>query len=634
MSLRMKKKLGVSVTLSVIAFAIVFFSVSSFEHKKVEASAPAPVLGDVVGWGWGASTEAPNGGVGWINFSCKSSSDECSGPAGNWGVTFNTTHDSNLGKLSGYAWSNNLGWLSFRPSDVSSCFANGSTDPTVAQIVNLDDPNGGLKIIGWGKFLSGNDDPSDGWDGCVSFTKTDNLYRTTVQYPNGRLGGYAWGSEVVGWISFDCNGCNATAVISQTAPTLDLTVSDPTLVIGSGNYDEILKWTSNVSTLHLCQGTVTKFDYPNPVQAPQVTNWTATSLPNPSNVDYLGVRDAPNGLNKFSTRAAAVTSPNTQFRFNLTCRDSANGDAPVSDSATVYMVNSGPILGCMDSADSNYNPYATADTVPTSCANGGGGGGGGASLQLLVSSPTLIVGSGNYTENLSWTSNDPASLHSCVGSFKKGSVTTGLSGWTGNRASPNISSYGGVNPFFAAAPFAGGSPAGTIFTFVLTCQDSSDNDNDVVASATVSMIAATLIPKVDLSIVSPDAAPFLGPLKESIPPAGFDPFVLGWESENVSSCTPSSVTYQLPNGDTPIGSNSQWNTMSISPNVADQTNPGLNIAAPVNLPTIFKLSCIPTDTVNYPNPVSASVCMGIDGYNNFAACNITNTGMIPSYREI
>ena len=60
--------------------------------------------GHLAGYAWGEN-------VGWISFSCRNSSTKCS--PGNYGVTINTS----TGVFSGYAWGENVGWITF--SDTS-----------------------------------------------------------------------------------------------------------------------------------------------------------------------------------------------------------------------------------------------------------------------------------------------------------------------------------------------------------------------------------------------------------------------------------------------------------------------------------------------------------------------------------
>src|SRR5690606_4075122 len=133
-----------------------------------------------------------------------------------------------VGQFSGYAWSNNLGWLSFNQSDVSGCFARGvRNDATPAKILTTPEPNGAYPVIGWGRFLSGGDIASDDFDGCVSFRSYQNT--VYVNPTTGLLEGFAWGDHpVVGWL-------NSINVSIEIVPPDDEVCNDPTAI----NYNQI-----------------------------------------------------------------------------------------------------------------------------------------------------------------------------------------------------------------------------------------------------------------------------------------------------------------------------------------------------------------------------------------------------------
>jgi hypothetical protein len=86
--------------------------------------------------------------AGYIAFNCNStpSGNICSGPSGNWKIT----NDGN-GNLSGWAWNDSIGWISFDSTTASSSFP----------------------------------------------------YQVTINSTTGDFSGWAW-NDVVGWISFNC----------------------------------------------------------------------------------------------------------------------------------------------------------------------------------------------------------------------------------------------------------------------------------------------------------------------------------------------------------------------------------------------------------------------------------------------
>lgn len=133
-------------------------------------------------------------------------------PVANYGVNVDTN-----GLMSGYAWADvprafaagvpaSIGWISFNSSDLGGC----PTAPCEAQVITL---NGNLS--GWARacavFLdrngcSGSLDPqAGGWDGWISLSS----FHDPVGTPNYGVAvgtcnwqGWAWGGDVLGWISF------------------------------------------------------------------------------------------------------------------------------------------------------------------------------------------------------------------------------------------------------------------------------------------------------------------------------------------------------------------------------------------------------------------------------------------------
>lgn len=135
---------------------------------------------DVIGWvdfgigevivnsanlrGWATS------GIGEIGLNCNTTpnGDICTGPAGYWRVRNEVT-----GALSGWAWNENIGWISF----------------------------------------CGNTSSGSGIDGGCPASPT---YQVSIDTLTGDFNGWAW-NDVVGWISFNCNngGIGNTCSVSS-----------------------------------------------------------------------------------------------------------------------------------------------------------------------------------------------------------------------------------------------------------------------------------------------------------------------------------------------------------------------------------------------------------------------------------
>lgn len=207
--------------LSIGAVAIVFLAGVLFfnNEKKDTPEVKAAGTDNVMGFAWSEN-------IGWISFNslnCDTNSNGfidtnaitlgCSGndnattPVIDYGVNLDAGGTNNL---SGYAWSGNIGWISFQAGDVAGCPGGGNCQPRLV----------GSDFYGWARVLAN----GGGWDGWISLNSEncdidinnfidvvcggDNTTTSTINYNiilNGAdLEGFAWGSNVVGWVSFNC----------------------------------------------------------------------------------------------------------------------------------------------------------------------------------------------------------------------------------------------------------------------------------------------------------------------------------------------------------------------------------------------------------------------------------------------
>ena len=146
---------------------IAAFSVFAVPQETLsQSSAP------LTGYAWSET-------AGWVSFNC---SDLGTCGTSSYGLSIAAD-----GTISGYAWSENLGWISANAADLSGC-------PTAPCTARMND----LAMQGWMKALSANDAQSGGWDGFISLSGSN--YGPTLS--SGVLSGYVWGDTVVGWLSF------------------------------------------------------------------------------------------------------------------------------------------------------------------------------------------------------------------------------------------------------------------------------------------------------------------------------------------------------------------------------------------------------------------------------------------------
>lgn len=140
--------------------------------------------------------------VGWISFNCD---NESTCGSVDYKVELNPNNT-----LTGYAWSSNIGWIKF--GGLSGAPRSGGQ----ARL-----SNDRSRVVGWARACSATASGDctgslhtngGGWDGWISLNQSN--YGTGPNYGvtvgNGRLNGYAWGSEVIGWVSFSGTGYRVT----------------------------------------------------------------------------------------------------------------------------------------------------------------------------------------------------------------------------------------------------------------------------------------------------------------------------------------------------------------------------------------------------------------------------------------
>lgn len=196
--------------------------------------------GNITGFAWSEN-------VGWISFNSASDNSQY-----NYGVNENTT----TGALSGYAWSDNVGWLSFNAADVVGC----PTAPCAPTVL----PSGALS--GWAKALSA----GDGWDGWVALSGTN--INASLNTSTGAFSGYLWGGNdgfgyagVLGWLNMaPDNGFGG--VFGPKTATGSLSAPNCTILSGQSTCSTPFTWSimGGVSPNLYNETTVTQY-LPNPL---------------------------------------------------------------------------------------------------------------------------------------------------------------------------------------------------------------------------------------------------------------------------------------------------------------------------------------------------------------------------------
>ncbi len=172
----------------------------------VSFNAQAGTADNVYGFAWSEN-------IGWISFNstnCDANGDGLAdgtiagcpaigSPIPNYGVSL----DSVTGLFSGYAWSENIGWIHFAPLGPYPSSPNYSACLDFGEGGKVCDELGGNKAGGWARALA----YGDGWDGWMKLRGSN--YGVNFNDHNGEFSGWAWGSDVMGWISFNRINCDA-----------------------------------------------------------------------------------------------------------------------------------------------------------------------------------------------------------------------------------------------------------------------------------------------------------------------------------------------------------------------------------------------------------------------------------------
>lgn len=185
----------IKITTFSIALMLLVTAVFVFISLNSKSAVEAQSTSSITGYAWSDT-------VGWLSFN-----------GSGYGLSVNSS-----GVISGYAWSDNIGWVSANSSDLSGC----PSSPCTATI------DSGGNFDGWLRAIEGGAAQSGGWDGFISLSGSG--YGPARQ-SGGNITGYAWGSDVVGWLNF------AYATTDYLAePTADLKVR----IIGSEDWEDSL----------------------------------------------------------------------------------------------------------------------------------------------------------------------------------------------------------------------------------------------------------------------------------------------------------------------------------------------------------------------------------------------------------
>ena len=153
------------------------------------SNAESATLVDITGYAWtntpqsaGTPETGTDQGLGWISMN-----------GTNYGVQIDLE-----GNFSGYAWIGNgddgagsTGWVDFAPT----IGFPGAPSHGVRREGNT--------LTGWAKVVSMyNENTANGWIKMSGTAGDGGSYGVTINPSTGKFSGYAWGSDVIGWVNF------------------------------------------------------------------------------------------------------------------------------------------------------------------------------------------------------------------------------------------------------------------------------------------------------------------------------------------------------------------------------------------------------------------------------------------------
>ena len=418
---------------SKIVFVVAILMLFNFAPKALATDVVYPMYG----YAWSDN-------VGWISFS------SCADPStqtGCAGTAYNVSYDATTGVFTGYAWSDNIGWISF---DRSITGTPPSSDPgngsgPIAEV-------SGGNVIGWARAtapMSGID--TGGWDGWIS------LSGVSVGASSGgaiSLSGYAWGDTVVGWVYM--NGVK----YHGSVPSLTLTPDHTTIT--SGDTVNFTVTATGFSPTK-CTGSYSA--------TPSVTDsvWTTIDrtftgaypnihVPNDTTTTFI-LKCSDNGSNiNVQATASVASSLNPSVSYNGAC---LSGGATPTLSWTSNALNSAT-PACYITAtpsDTNYPAYY----IPSNAISAGGrlSSGTSGTVTYNVTSGTITDnsyarntnykitcsnGTGSYKDTV--TSAPPGYAGMCVATYTIGVPSVACNG---SNANATLTQLGNQNSFTGSA---------------------------------------------------------------------------------------------------------------------------------------------------------------------------------------
>lgn len=206
--------------LSLLLFVGVILTMSFLLYRNQAKVVEADANDNVSGFAWSSN-------LGWISFNCNNSELAPGCVSSDYGVHItDDPGDNRKGIFSGHAWSSSVGWIDFDEEDLVGCPLG-----TCRAWVDKKAVAGLAQVYGWAKIRTTND-----W---VHLWRNDSgiSYGVSINKNTGVFSGYGWGGETAGWTSFSCENTGICSPVNyKVKTTFDMnirpTVSDMVAIRG------------------------------------------------------------------------------------------------------------------------------------------------------------------------------------------------------------------------------------------------------------------------------------------------------------------------------------------------------------------------------------------------------------------
>lgn len=217
----------ITIIICLAVLVTVSFIYQKFQEEPEPISQPVEhqsSADNIFGYAWSDNID-------WISFNCcvTKDCDDADSLARCATSDYGTSVSWDTGDFHGWAWSDTIGYIDFDPAGTYPAVPNYSACVDIPDVTGEDcDGIGDYKVAGWARACAIFQDTAacsgalrpagelGGWDGWIKLgdgvgdnpgiwiSEADK--QVHINPDTKEFEGWAWGGEVIGWISFNCKG--------------------------------------------------------------------------------------------------------------------------------------------------------------------------------------------------------------------------------------------------------------------------------------------------------------------------------------------------------------------------------------------------------------------------------------------